>query len=127
MPITYEVLRNGHYIHALAAGNVSGSEFIKYEIDHAADEKVSGPLMEILEINYGALREINSEDVKRIIDIRKKEKPSVMPHKCAIVISAGDAKSWDIAKFYEGMVELHLPETVIVFGDLDIARTWLGV
>jgi hypothetical protein len=44
-----------------------------------------------------------------------------------MVISVGDAVGWDVAKFYEGMVRLHYPKDIIVFGDERIARIWLGI
>ena len=49
------------------------------------------------------------------------------PHRCAIVVSLANAHAWNLAAFYEGIVTLHSPETVIVFGTPGIARTWLGV
>jgi len=50
-----------------------------------------------------------------------------VPHRCAIVVQSSSAHTWDLAKFYEKMVMLHSPEIVIVFGDIDTAKIWLGI
>jgi len=36
-------------------------------------------------------------------------------------------KAYNLPKYFEGMVNLHGPERVIVFGNCDIAKKWLGI
>jgi hypothetical protein len=60
------------------------------------------------------------------MELRKKFKDSI-PHHCAIVVSYSDNIGWDLAKFYEAMAIAHSPKSVIVFGDIGIAKKWLGV
>ncbi|MFH2138193.1 MAG: hypothetical protein ABII88_06745 [Candidatus Omnitrophota bacterium] len=127
MPITYSVHSNGTFIYAIASGIVSKDEFVKYEIDHANDPRVKTPLRELLEIKYGACAALSKEDFDKVLEERKKIKNLPTPHKCAIILSYSDVKGWNLAKFYEGMVNLHYPESVIVFGDMHIASVWLGV
>jgi len=127
MPITYHVHNDGHTIIAIASGVVTSEEFVEYEVAHATDERIKSPLSELLVIKAGALRNISEDDIEDVIRHRKEQPNPPMPHKCAMVISLGDAQSWDIAKFYEGMVKLHYPKTIIVFGDERIARIWLGI
>lgn len=126
MPIEYKVSDDGHFLHAIAAGVLTPEEFIDYEVEHGSDKRLKPPVNELLEIEFGACRNITKEDISRVLDRRKELKDPPTPHRCAIVVSYDDAQGWDIASFYEGMVIVHYPEIVIVFGDKRIARTWLG-
>lgn len=127
MPITYEVHREGHFIHASATGILTCQDFINYEIAHAADTRLKPPVVELLEISYGACKNMTKDDFRAILEHRKTQSFSPVPHRCAILVSYGDAHCWNIADFYSGMASLHLPESVIVFGDVRTARIWLGV
>jgi hypothetical protein len=127
MPIAYEVHQDGHFIHAVASGVLTGEEFVQYEIDHAKDERIKVPLSELLEIPFGAFKELTEEDVEQVLLRRKTTGSPPTPHRCAIVVPYADGRAWNLAKFYEGMVSLHFPESVIVFGDPRIAKIWLGV
>ena len=126
MPISYSVYGNGHYIHAVARGVITRDEFIEYEVSHAIDKRIAMPVSELLEVQYGALRNIKKDDVDRVLRRRTEVKDSPVPHRCAIVVSYADSHAWELAKFYEGMAILHSPESVIVFGDSRTARVWLG-
>jgi len=127
MPINYTVQKDGHFIHAVAEEKVSSYEFIKYEIAHATDSRIKSPLTELFEIRPFALDDISQQDIRQILDERKKINIKPKRHKCALVVSTADLKGWDIAKFYEGMLMLHSPEIVIVFGDIVTAKIWLGI
>ena len=61
-----------------------------------------------------------------MLERRKEVETPPTRHRCAIVVSHPDAHAWDLAKLYEGMVTLHFPESVIVFGEAHTARIWLG-
>ena len=126
MPIAYTIYPGGHFIHAIATRPVTPKEFIEYEVVHAIDSRVRPPVSELLTIQHGACRQITMDDMSKVLERRgEMEKPPI-PHRCAIVVSYGDAHAWDLAKFYEGMTVLHSPEIVIVFGEARIARIWLG-
>ncbi|UCF79460.1 MAG: hypothetical protein JSW03_04260 [Candidatus Eiseniibacteriota bacterium] len=127
MPITYNVYRDGRFIHAVAKGPLTSDEFVQYELDHATDKRIKSPLAELLEIEPGACKDITMEDMNRVLEQRSRIKRSPARHRCAIVVSPTDTRCWDLAKFYEAMVPLHNPETTIVFGDAEVARVWLGV
>ena len=127
MPITYEIYREGHFIHAVATGTLTSQDFINYEIQHAADTQLKPPAVELMEIFHGACKNLSPDDFEEILEHRKNRAPEPVQHRCAILVSYGDAHCWNIAEFYSGMVNLHLPESVIVFGDARIARIWLGV
>lgn len=127
MPITYDVCNGGHFIHAVASDDLTSSDFIEYELAHATDDRLKPPVVELLEIQHGACNQITKDDCSRVIDRRKDMEIRPAPHRCAIVVSYADSHAWDLAMFYEGMVPLHKPESVIVFGDTRIARIWLGV
>jgi hypothetical protein len=127
MPIEYDVLNDGHFIHAVAKGVVAGEEFVQFEIDHAIDERIQAPVSELFEIQHGALRRITKDDIVRVLDRRREISERPCPHRCAILVSLNDTHGWDLAMFYEGMVTLHFSESVIVFGDERTARIWLGV
>jgi hypothetical protein len=127
MPITYNVHQSGHFIHAVATPAVTGPEFVDYEIAHAIDPQIKPPVAELLEIRPGACKTVTCEDMTAVLDRRKQTPRGPTPHRCAIVIADGDSHAWNLARFYEGMVRLHYPENVIVFGDVRIARIWLGV
>ena len=57
MPITYEVHKDGHFIHAVASRVLTGDEFVEYEVAHAIDERIKPPVSELLEVQHGACRE----------------------------------------------------------------------
>lgn len=127
MPISYSVLREGHFIHSIAEDKVSFDEFLQFEINHTIDERVKTPAYELFEIKPGAFDEITKTDIKKILEERKRMEIHPKTHKCAVVVSPGDIKSWDVAKFYEDMSLLHHPEVVIVFGDINTAKIWLRI
>ena len=127
MPVEYEVLSDGHFIHAIVKGAVSGEEFVDYEVAHAIDDRIRPPMSELLEIEHGAMRRITKDDLLKAMDRRREIDRRPVPHRCAILVSLNDTHGWDLAMFYEGMATLHFSESVIVFGDERTARTWLGV
>jgi len=127
MPITYEVKQNGHFIHAVARSPLTGDEFVDYEVGHAIDERIKSPVSELFEIRMGAWDMITKDDILEVVRRRGEVEDPPTPHRCAIVLSYFDNRGWDMAEFYEGMVKLHSPETVIIFGDMHTAGVWLGV
>jgi hypothetical protein len=127
MPITYKASSDGHFIHAVASGNLSVRDFIDYEKEHAGDPRLKAPLAELLEITYGSCSKLEPSDFDEVLQFRKSLPDPPEPHRCAILVSYGDIKCWDIAELYSGLVNLHFPESVIVFGDARTARIWLGI
>ncbi|MDD5093257.1 MAG: hypothetical protein PHV74_02615 [Dehalococcoidia bacterium] len=126
MPIKYSISDDGHFIHAVASGSVTGPEFVEYEVAHAIDERIKPPIAELLEIQPGALRQVTTDDISKVLERRKESKTWPTPHRCGIVVSLSDMHAWNLAKFYEGMTILHSPEIVIVFNDVSTAKSWLG-
>ena len=127
MPIEYSVSPDGHFIHAFASDPVTGREFVEYEVAHAIDERIKPPISELLEIQSDAMRQVTKGDVLRVLERRKQLTTEYRPHRCAIVVPYRDTHAWSLAKFYEDMVTLHSPEVVIVFGDSQVAKVWLGI
>ena len=127
MPITYDILNDGHFIYAKTYGKVTGKEFVDFEVSHAIDKRLKPPVKELFEIENDSLKNITEKDITSVIDQREKLVNLPNPHRCAIVVSLGDIHGFDLAKYYGGMVSLHYPEDVIVFGDEVVARAWLGI
>jgi len=127
MPIHYEVMNDGHFIDAVTQGEVSGEEFVEYEVAHAIDNRIKPPVSELLHIGHGACSQITMDDIASVVKRRETIDRLPTPHRCAIVPSLMDDHTWNLAKFYEGMVTLHYPESVIVFADTATAKVWLGV
>ncbi len=126
MPISYSVLNDGHFIHALAASPLTGQEFVDYEVAHAIDERIKPPVSELFEISADAFKQITMEDMQEVLRRRTEVERLPIPHRCALVLGSLDEHSWSLARFYEGMVMLHSPETVIIFAHASTARMWLG-
>jgi hypothetical protein len=130
MPISYSVHHGGHFIHAIAESPLTRQEFVDYEVAHAIDRRIKPPVSELFEISADAFKNITMDDMREVLKRRSEASEAVdhlfQPHRCAIVLGSLDDHSWDLAKFYEGMVILHSPETVIVFASADIARRWIG-
>jgi len=126
MPISYRVLDEGHFIHAVAKPPVTKEEFIEYEIAHAVDERIQPPLSELFEISAESLKDITMDDMKEVLKHRDKMDRPPQPHRCAIALRSLDDHSWELAKFYEGMAMLHAPESVIVFANVENAKQWIG-
>jgi hypothetical protein len=110
MPIKYSVSHDGHFIHAVASGLVTGQEFVEYEVAHAIDARIKPPVSELLEVEHGAFRLITTEDVSKALERRKEVQKPPTQHHCAIVVASPNDHAWDLAKFYEGMVNLHFPD-----------------
>lgn len=127
MPINYNILQDGHFIHAKTDGNVSSQEFVDFEVAHAIDKQLKPPIAELFEIENDSLKNISERDISEVLDQREKIVSLPNPHRCAIVVALGDIHAWNLARFYEGMVSLHYPETVVIFGDTYVARAWLGI
>ena len=126
MPISYSVHGEGHFIHAIAECPLTRQEFVDYEVAHAVDSRIKTPVSELFEIAAEAFKHITMDDMNEVIKRRGEAKRLPTPHCCAIALGSLDRHSWNLAKFYEGMVMLHSPETVIVFANADIARYWIG-
>ena len=126
MPISYSVRHDGHFIHATASAPVTKQEFVDYEVAHAMDGRIKPPVSELFEISRDAFNHITMDDMREVLKRRSEMDRPPQPHRCAIVLHSADDHSWKLAKFYEGMVMLHSPETVIVFASVEIARKWLG-
>jgi len=126
MPIIYSIHTGGHFIHAIARSPLTAREFIDYEISHAIDERIKLPVSELLEISANALKNITTEDIKRVLIRRIEIDRPPTPHRCAILLDSLDDYNWELAKFYEGMAMLHSPERVIVFANAEVAKKWLG-
>lgn len=127
MPIEYKVAEDGHFIHAIASGEVTEAEFIEYENTHACDARVKSPFKELLEIRQGSFRLVTPAAIEQLVAHRGQPGSRHLWHHCAIVVSYSDTGAWDLAKLYERLASLHSPCGVIVFGDAGIAKTWLGV
>lgn len=127
MPISYNVRADGHFIHAVAEGPLTPQEFVDYEVAHAIDTRIKPPVSELFEISAEVFKNITMDDMKKVIERRGTIKRLPTPHRCAIVLGSLDEHSWELSKFYEGMVMLHSPETVIVFAHADVAKSWLGI
>ncbi len=127
MPVTYSVIDGGHVVLAVVSAPLSEEEFIEFEINHAIDERLKAPVVELLRIETGALDDISMSAMQRVQELRREVDRRPTPHKCAIVVPYSDGHAWDLAKYYEGMAGLHSPESVIVFGDEKLARVWLAV
>jgi hypothetical protein len=91
------------------------------------DETIKPPTCELFEVKTGIIMEITLKGTKTIIRRRKKLKRDRINHRCAIVVSPDDSQIWNLAKFYESMSLLHEPAFVLVFGDMEIAKKWLGI
>lgn len=127
MPITYKVLDDGHFLCATASAPLSADDFVEYEMAHAADERIKPPVSELFEIKHDSCKDISKEEFLEVLERRNEMLKKPTPHRLAIVIHYADSHAWDLAKFYEGMVLLHNPESVVLFGDIQLARIWLGV
>lgn len=127
MPIEYKVAENGHFIHAIAMGEVTDEEFVGYENGHTSDARVKFPFKELLEIRQGSFRLVTHKAIERLVTRRGQPGSRHLWHHCAIVVSYSDDGAWDLAKLYEKLASPHSPCSVVVFGDLGVAKTWLGV
>jgi hypothetical protein len=126
MPVMYNVYADGHFIHAVAESPLTPQEFVDYEVAHAIDKRIKPPVSELFEVSATAFQDITMDDMKEVLRRRGEVKLLPVPHRCAIVLGSLNSHSWNLAKFYEGMVMLHSPESVIVFANADVARKWIG-
>ncbi|OHB75566.1 MAG: hypothetical protein A2Z25_17370 [Planctomycetes bacterium RBG_16_55_9] len=126
MPIEYEVLDDGQFIHARAVGTVTDEDFVEYEVAHACDERIKSPADELLDIAPDATMQLTQEGIQEALR-KVKELGKRCPRRhCAVVVHSFRKEAWDLAKFYEALSRLHAPFSVIVFGNADVANIWLG-
>jgi hypothetical protein len=126
MPIKYNVLCAGHFVQAVASGIVTDDEWTEYEITHSVDDRIKLPLCELLRIDYDTYRNVTKDCFLRTLERRKDLDKRPVPHRCAVVVTPGDVQGWSLTKLYEGLRALHYPESVIMFGDEQMAMIWLG-
>ncbi|MBW2562015.1 MAG: hypothetical protein JRE40_14340 [Deltaproteobacteria bacterium] len=90
MPITYDILNDGHYIHAVATPPVTSEDFIEYEVTHAIDERVKAPVSELFEVKHGACDNITIADMSEVLRIRKEigkpPNPTAVPSLCRLMM-----------------------------------------
>ena len=127
MPIRYAVRADGRFIHATAYDTVTDKDLVEYEIAFASDERITHPADELLEFKRQSVVEVTRDGILEALERKKGLAREQVDHRCAIVVPYGDSVTWDLAKFYESMAMLHSAYGVIVFGDVAIARLWLGV
>ena len=127
MPIDYTLSRGGHFVHAVASGDVTVDDLADYEERHCSDSDTAVPILELLEIQAGALSGLTNDDIAVAFELRKRSGTVSVPHRCAIVVSPDDEEGRILARYYEEMARAHFPEAVVVFADVEAARKWLGV
>jgi hypothetical protein len=92
MPVKYEILNDGHRIHAVASGTVAGEEFADYQASHPEDAGIVEPVSEPFEVATGALSALSVEDINAALKHRGECEKSKLRHKCAIVVDPADGK-----------------------------------
>jgi len=125
VPIEYSVREGGRFVHAIARGEVTNEEFIDYETKRGGDARVKASCRELLEVPAGVLRLVTREAIEEALS-RRAAKAARAPHRCAIVVSYSDSAAWDLAKLFEKLAAARSPGSVVVFGDVGTAKTWLG-
>ena len=124
MPITYNLEREGTIVSAHATGTLSLEDFMSMRKEMMSDMDLKDPHDTLLDARDVSDIQMTEKDLSTIAQSLTSGPRKLSARKLAIV--ASEELAFLLGKKY-GIVEKGVMETVIVFVNIDVARTWLGL
>ena len=124
MPVNYTVSEDGGYVHAKAIGLVKASEIISYQEELKKDSRIKGNVKVVFDTQSVTGSEITNQQILEIANIVVSNENRSHLNKLAIVVDGRDARQ-KAEQYAKAMPPAK--QTVQVFNDLLIAKSWLGM
>ncbi len=124
MPITYQIDTSENFVHTIATGALTESDFIGHVEALAMDDRVERGYKELFDARSVVHVEGIPEAFGRMAEIEQQHRQKFTGHKIAILTMSHNADR--AARLFERHTASS-PMTVIVFTTLDVAIEWLGV
>jgi hypothetical protein len=121
MPISYDFYDKANFIHARLTGAVTAEEFLRFDEETRRHPRIRSGFTELLDASSA----VPSGPFEEALDLIR-ERDRQYPDQCrgsrtAIVVP--DTEASELAKRFE---QDSAHRTVIVFYNIDVAKTWLG-
>ncbi len=124
MPVTYTVSENGTLVSAVATGVLTPDDVINYEHAVSDDQRVKPGFRELFDAQRISESALTPEALKEISQLISQDPKKRMRNKLAIVVSSNP--SFQRARYFERQGDPQR-QNVIVFNDIQTAKTWLGI
>jgi hypothetical protein len=121
MPIDYEVDVAHNVVHATATGAVGDADFLDYVRRFLADSRIRPGYRELVDLTAASKGAISPELFDLIADLDRQQPERLRGSRTAIVVP--DSEGFELASTYG----LKAQAPVIVFTNIGVARTWLGI
>lgn len=121
MPIQYEVDEARNVIQASARGTLGDADFLDYAHRLMADSRIRPGYRELVDLTAAVKGDISQELFELIAAIDRQRPDRHAGSRTAIVVP--DSEAFQLASTYA--IKAQAP--VIVFSNLSVARTWLGI
>lgn len=129
MGITYEVSSDGTLVYTKVTGQFSEEDVLRHEAALASDPRIKPGFGQLADVtNEGSLAPSGVEPgaikalAARLAEIANSHLDKFRGARYAVVIQG--PRRFEMAKLFESVYEG--PANVIVFYNLDVAKTWLG-
>ena len=122
MAITYEVSEDGRFVHTEATGEYTEEELVRHRMAIVSDSRIQPGFKQLLDLTKGVASGLTQESLARIAKIAEAHPDKFRGARYAIV--AQKSRDFELAKLFERIYRG--PTSVIVFYNLDVAKTWLG-
>lgn len=120
MPICYEVSDGGHFIDTKATGAITEEDLLRYQAALLADPRVKPGAYELFDATLADGSELSEEVIPKIVEVDKAHVERLRGGKCAVVVRSAFELADKLEMVHAG------PQELMVFFNLDVARTWLG-
>ena len=122
MAITYEVSEDGSFVHTKMIGEYTEEEIVRHRMAIVSDSRIQPGFKQLLDLTKGVASGLTEESLARIAKIAEAHPEKFRGARYAIVVQRSG--EFELAKVFERIYAA--PANVIVFYNLDIAKTWLG-
>lgn len=122
MAITYEVSEDGSFVHTKVSGEVTEQDLECHDTALASDRRVRPEFRELFDATAGTAVGLTEATFSKLAEIGKAHLDKFQGARCAIVVQR--SREFELAKLFEEAYDG--PTTIIIFYNLDVAKTWLG-
>ena len=120
MPICYEVSDGGHFIDTKATGAITEEDLLRYQAALRADPRIKPGAYELFDATMADGSDLSDEVISKIVEVDRAHTERLRGGKCAVVVRTAFGLADKLEMAHAG------PHELIVFFNLDVARTWLG-
>ena len=122
MAITYEVSEDGSFVHTKMIGEYTEEDLTGLRMAIISDPRVRPGFRQLVDVTKGVASGITRESLAKLAKIAEAHPDKFRGARYAIVVQR--SRDFEMAKVFEKAYGG--PANVIVFYNLDVAKTWLG-